>query len=61
MAKDIAMSKARKALDWDEQIRLSINPERARKLRDSSPPTDDDVCTMCGSLCAIKISATGGK
>lgn len=61
MDKDIAMSRARKALDWDEQIRLSINPERARKLRDSSPPTDDDVCTMCGSLCAIKISATGGK
>ncbi|MCK4847311.1 MAG: phosphomethylpyrimidine synthase ThiC, partial [Deltaproteobacteria bacterium] len=61
MAKDIAMSKARKALDWDEQIRLSINPERARKLRESSPPQDDDVCTMCGSLCAIKISVTGGK
>ncbi|MCK5236381.1 MAG: phosphomethylpyrimidine synthase ThiC [Deltaproteobacteria bacterium] len=55
MAADIRMSKARKALDWDEQIRLSIDPVKAQKLRDSSPPTEEDVCTMCGGLCAIKI------
>ncbi len=58
--RDARMSRARKALDWDEQIRLSIDPERARTLRESSPPMDTDVCTMCGSLCAIKITATGG-
>ncbi|MEE8575487.1 MAG: phosphomethylpyrimidine synthase ThiC [Thermodesulfobacteriota bacterium] len=57
IGKDIEMSKARKALDWDEQIRLSIDPERSARLRASSTPEDTDVCTMCGSLCAIKITA----
>ncbi|MFQ5465415.1 MAG: phosphomethylpyrimidine synthase ThiC [Thermodesulfobacteriota bacterium] len=56
---DIRLARARKALDWDEQIRLSIDPVRAGKLRESSPPEETDVCTMCGSLCAIKI--TGDK
>jgi phosphomethylpyrimidine synthase len=58
---DNGMSRARKALDWDEQIRLSIDPEKARALRESSPPKDKDVCTMCGSLCAIKVSAAHGN
>ncbi|MEE9613465.1 MAG: phosphomethylpyrimidine synthase ThiC [Thermodesulfobacteriota bacterium] len=58
--RDIRMSRARKALKWDEQIRLSIDPERAGALRASSPPGDEDVCTMCGALCAIKIEGTGG-
>lgn len=51
---DLKMARARKALDWKEQIRLSIDPERARKLRESSMPGESDVCTMCGELCAIK-------
>lgn len=58
---DKRMSRARKALDWDEQIRLSIDPVRAKALRDSSPPSDDDVCTMCGGLCAIKIGTSGAS
>lgn len=56
MAADNRLAKARKALDWDEQIRLSIDPERARSVRQASMPEDPDVCTMCGSLCAIKIT-----
>ena len=54
MSRDIQMAKARKALNWDEQIRLSVDPEKARLLRESSLPSDKEVCTMCGSLCAIK-------
>jgi len=54
--RDIEMSRNRKALNWDEQIRLSIDPATAKALRESSPPMDTDVCTMCGSLCAMKIS-----
>jgi len=55
MEADIRLAKARKALDWNEQIRLSIDPQRARAIRETSPPEDESVCTMCGSLCAIKI------
>jgi phosphomethylpyrimidine synthase len=52
---DNAMSKARKALDWKKQIALSIDPSKAKAYRDSSKPSSDDVCTMCGEFCAIKI------
>ena len=57
MEKDSHMARARKALDWKEQIRLSIDPRRAQKLRESSLPHDSDVCTMCGELCAVKKSS----
>jgi phosphomethylpyrimidine synthase len=57
---DNKMSRARKALNWKEQIALSIDPDRAREIRASNPPTDADVCTMCGGLCAIKIGGTAG-
>jgi phosphomethylpyrimidine synthase len=52
--RDIAMSKARKELDWETQIELSFNPENAKKLRESSEIGNSDVCTMCGEFCAIK-------
>ena len=55
MEADIRLARARKALDWEGQIRLSIDPQRARAIRETSPPEDESVCTMCGSLCAIKI------
>jgi len=58
MDKDNSMARARKALNWPEQIRLSIDPERAQKLRESCLPKESDVCTMCGELCAIKKVAT---
>jgi phosphomethylpyrimidine synthase len=54
MEMDCRMARARRALNWQEQIRLSIDPQRARKLRESSMPKESDVCTMCGELCAIK-------
>lgn len=51
---DIAMSRARKALDWEQQIALSVDPKRAREFRQSAQPVLSDVCTMCGEYCAIK-------
>jgi phosphomethylpyrimidine synthase len=51
---DREMSRRRKALDWKGQIEISINPDRARKLRESSPPKEADVCTMCGEFCSMK-------
>jgi phosphomethylpyrimidine synthase len=51
---DNEMARRRKALDWRGQIELSINPERSRKLRESSMPKESDVCTMCGEFCSMK-------
>ena len=51
---DKEMARRRKALDWKGQIELSIDPERARTLRESSMPKESDVCTMCGEFCSMK-------
>lgn len=52
---DRQMAMARKALDWEKQISLCLDPEKARKIRAESPPGESEVCTMCGKFCAIKM------
>ena len=52
--RDRKMSVARKNLDWDTQMELVIDPQKAKRLRKENPPDEDDVCTMCGKYCAIK-------
>lgn len=52
--KDIAMARCRKKLDWNGQIALSFNPDRVREWRAEIPPTDQEVCSMCGEFCAIR-------
>ena len=52
---DLEMGHARRDLDWERQYAASINPEKARCIRNSRMPADSDACTMCGDFCAIKI------
>jgi phosphomethylpyrimidine synthase len=52
--RDIEMSKARKAFDWEKQIELSLDPEKARRYHEEGKSGEKDVCTMCGEFCAIK-------
>lgn len=52
---DNQMSQARADLNWEKMIELSIDPEKARKYRESSKPKHDDSCTMCGKMCAVRI------
>lgn len=52
--KDRNMALCRKRLDWEGQIALSFNPEKVRRLRAEIPPTEEEVCSMCGEFCAIR-------
>ncbi len=52
---DFEMATARKRLDWDRQIALSIDPAKGESYRKNSHPGAEDVCTMCGEFCAIKM------
>jgi phosphomethylpyrimidine synthase len=54
-AQDLKMAKARAALNWALQAKLSLDPERARKLQGKRPLRESEVCTMCGEFCAIKL------
>ncbi len=52
---DMKMAKARKAMDWESQYRLAIDPQKAREYRESVSLQDTDVCSMCGEFCPIKL------
>lgn len=52
--RDRQMSVARKNLDWQTQMDLAIDPEKAKTYREKNLPADQKVCTMCGKYCAIK-------
>jgi len=54
MELDREMGRARKELDWEKQMNCALDQVMARKYRDSRPPAEKDVCTMCGKFCAIK-------
>jgi phosphomethylpyrimidine synthase len=51
---DNAMSRARKARDWEGQLALCMDPQTARDRRGEAPPRDESVCTMCSELCALQ-------
>lgn len=53
---DLKMAKARKALDWEKQMKLAIDPVTARKVRAAKNKSTDEYCSMCGDYCAVKIA-----
>ena len=53
-ARDEQMSRYRKALDWEGQTRMAIDPDKIRTFR-KERNLSDDVCSMCGEYCAMKI------
>ncbi len=52
--RDLQMARYRKALDWEGQIRLSLDPDKVRRYRQEAPPQESEVCSMCGEFCAIR-------
>ncbi len=54
-AEDLAMAKAREALNWNEMFEYALDKERAKKYRKNRKTSYGDVCSMCGELCAIKM------
>lgn len=53
--RDYSMSQARANLDWEGMFQYSIDPEHAR-TRKQTTSEDKNECSMCGHLCAIKVS-----
>lgn len=51
---DLEMSKRRQKLDWEGMFELALDPEKARRYRAESQPTDENTCTMCGAMCSMK-------
>jgi phosphomethylpyrimidine synthase len=51
---DMKMSLARKKLNWEEQARLSLDPERSRQVH-SKHASAGAACSMCGEYCAMAL------
>jgi phosphomethylpyrimidine synthase len=51
---DRKMSVARKMLNWEEQARLSLDPERSRQVH-SRHASAGSTCSMCGEFCAMAL------
>ncbi len=51
---DLSMSMARKGLDWEEQLRLALDPVKARRLFGERQVEGEKACTMCGDFCAMR-------
>ena len=61
--RDDALSRARYRFDWNEQFRLSLDPERAREYHDETLPAEyfksAEFCAMCGpKFCSMHHSRT---
>jgi phosphomethylpyrimidine synthase len=54
--RDRQMSLARKRLDWQEQARLSLDPERFNRVHQQRATTGA-ACSMCGQYCAMDLVA----
>lgn len=53
---DDAMSEARHRVDWEEMFRLAMDGEKARAYYESTPPSERHTCSMCGKMCAVKLT-----
>ncbi|RJP28404.1 MAG: phosphomethylpyrimidine synthase ThiC [Actinobacteria bacterium] len=51
---DLSMSRARKGLQWEEQLELALDPVKARRLFGERQVEGEKACTMCGDFCAMR-------
>ena len=54
--KEKMMSKARRNFDWDQQFDIAFDSSKPRKYRDKCKLDDNEMCTMCGEYCSVKIA-----
>jgi phosphomethylpyrimidine synthase len=52
--RDRQMSLARKRLDWEEQARLALDPEKFNRIHWQRASTGS-ACSMCGQYCAMEL------
>ncbi|MFH1790674.1 MAG: phosphomethylpyrimidine synthase ThiC [Candidatus Omnitrophota bacterium] len=59
--RDSEFSTARNKRDWEKQFSLALDARKPKRYRGSSRPNVNDVCTMCGQYCPMKITQSGGN
>ncbi|MDD3986112.1 MAG: phosphomethylpyrimidine synthase [Methanobacterium sp.] len=52
--KEVEMAIARKNFNWQKQFELAFDNEKPKKFR-ARKQTSEDMCTMCGEFCALRL------
>ena len=52
---DESISKSRHELNWENMFDKVVDPEKAERYRKEKNPSEEDACSMCGDVCAIKM------
>ena len=48
------MAKARHKTDWNAMFDLALDKDKAKEYFESTPPSDQHTCSMCGKMCAVR-------
>jgi len=52
---DYKLSLHRAKREWEKLFPLTIDPEKARRYRKKKNKTSQEVCSMCGNFCSLKM------
>ncbi|RAP51004.1 MAG: phosphomethylpyrimidine synthase [Methanosphaera sp. SHI613] len=55
LKREYDMAVARENFDWEKQFELAIDGKTARQIYENGGASDDEMCSMCGDFCAIKM------
>jgi phosphomethylpyrimidine synthase len=53
--REVEMAIARKNFDWEKQFELAFDQEKPTKCRERKHISEQDMCTMCGEFCALRL------
>ena len=53
--RDLLLSKYRSQRRWEEVFKLTLDKDKAKNYRKSEKTSLNDICTMCGKFCSLKI------
>ena len=52
---EIKMANARRSFDWKQQFQLAFDQVKPCKYRERKATHGEDMCTMCGEFCALRL------
>ncbi len=52
---EMKMARARRDFDWERQFELAFDHEKPREYRMQCPVEEEDMCSMCGEYCALRL------
>jgi len=52
---ELEMAKARRDFNWERQFELAFDHKKPREYRMQCPVEEEDMCSMCGEYCALRL------